>query len=48
MWDEFKSWASKPFRADMGIGGWFLFLGLLIVLTALWGLILKHVTEGIE
>lgn len=41
--DSFKQWLREPFRADMSALEWFFFIGLLIVLTALWGLILRHI-----
>lgn len=42
---DFKDWAARPFSADMSAAHWFLFLGLLIVLATLWGLILSTVRE---
>ncbi len=45
MWDDFKNWAAHPFSADMSALHWFLFLGLLIVLATLWGMILRTVKE---
>jgi hypothetical protein len=45
MWQDFKSWAAQPFSADMSAVHWFLFLGLLIVLAMLWGMILSTVRE---
>lgn len=36
-----KNWAKRPFTVDMHAGGWFLFLGLVAVITIAWGVILK-------
>lgn len=41
-WDNFKSWADAPFKASMSALDWFLFLGLLIFILALWRVILSH------
>jgi hypothetical protein len=45
VWDKFKAWASKPFSVDMTAGEWFLFIGLLIVIVALWNIILYRILE---
>lgn len=48
MLDGFENWLHQPFRADMSALDWFLFLGLLIIIMALWRLILVHITEAID
>jgi hypothetical protein len=45
MWQTFKDWAKKPFSVDMTAGEWFLFIGLLIVIMALWNIILFRITD---
>ena len=45
MWQKFKAWASEPFSVDMTAGEWFLFIGLLIVIIALWNIILFRISE---
>ena len=45
MWAKFKAWAAHPFSVDMSATDWFLFIGLLIVLLALWNIILFHITN---
>lgn len=45
MLEDFKAWYKQPFSADMSAAHWFLFLGLLIVLATLWGMILRTVRE---
>lgn len=41
MLENFKDWFARPFAADQSVTGWFLFLGLLIVITIIWGMILR-------
>ena len=45
MWQDFKSWYATPFTQDMSASGWFLFLGLLIVLAILWNMILRTIRD---
>lgn len=45
MWDRFKQWAQHPFSVDMTAGEWFLFIGLLIVIIALWNIILYRISD---
>lgn len=42
---ELKRWWAKPFDADMSVGGWFAFFGLLLVISVLWALVLREATE---
>lgn len=46
MFDDLKAWAAKPFSADMDALHWFLFLGLLIAMSVLWGLILSSIRRA--
>jgi hypothetical protein len=48
MMDEFRRLISQPFSADMTAVEWFLFIGLLIVIIALWNFILYHLTSAIR
>lgn len=48
MIEEFKAWLRQPFSADMDAAHWFYFFGLLIIISAAWGFILKHIERGIE
>ncbi|HNB00957.1 MAG TPA: hypothetical protein PLK61_04065 [Nitrosomonas sp.] len=36
-----KQWAARPFSQDMGIGHWFLFTGLVLVMVVLWNMVLR-------
>lgn len=46
MWENFKAWLAQPFREDMDALGWFCFFGLVIVISALWAIILRHIREA--
>jgi len=48
IWTGFKNWLAKPFSTDMDAFHWFLFFGLLIVISVGWTFILRHTTKGIE
>jgi hypothetical protein len=43
-----KQWWEHPFSVDMSVGQWFAFIGLLIVIAALWRIILGHILGGLE
>jgi hypothetical protein len=47
MWDSFKGWMTRPFSADMSAAEWFLFVGLVIVIMAVWRMIFMHLKEGL-
>lgn len=48
-WSEFKAWVAHPYPDEKpDAAHWFYFLGLLIVLSAAWGLILRTMREHIE
>lgn len=36
------NWFNQPFTSNMNAFRWFLFIGLLVVIVALWGIIMKH------
>lgn len=39
----FKDWLGRPYQAEMDAFHWFLFFGLLIAISVLWGLALRTV-----
>lgn len=45
MIDSIKEWYNKPFSEDMDVVGWFYFFGLVIAISVLWGLILRHIVN---
>lgn len=47
MWQEFKSWAAAPYQDDMDALHWFYFFGLLIVIAAAWGFILREIRQHV-
>jgi hypothetical protein len=43
--DKLKEWWSKPFSQDMDALHWFYFFGLIIAISAGWGMILRYITR---
>ena len=43
--DTFRDWLSRPFSADMDAFHWFLFFGLIIAISILWGFALRTVAN---
>lgn len=41
-------WWRQPFSADMSAPHWFLFVGLVLVIMALWQMILLHLFSGLK
>ena len=48
IWDKAKDWYSHPFKSDMDTKGWFLFIGLIVILMILWRMILSHLFEAVS
>lgn len=46
--ESLKKWWEKPFDTDMSVSGWFLFFGLLIVISVLWALVLRELKAVAE
>lgn len=47
-WNNFKTWAARPFSADMTAAEWGLFIGMLIVLVLIWNIVLFHLVRAIR
>lgn len=43
---DFKRWLEQPFDTKMTVLGWFLFFGLLILISFVWGFILSKTFRG--
>lgn len=43
--EEFRAWLKRPYNEDMDALHWFLFFGLLIAISILWGMALRVVSE---
>lgn len=50
MLDNFKAFLAAPYKGatNMSVLDWTLWIGLLLVILTLWGLVFNHVKEGIE
>lgn len=48
MWNDFKAWAAGPFSADMDAVHWFYFLGLVIVISLAWGMVIRAIQRAAE
>lgn len=40
--ESLKTWARQPYDETMDLGRWFLFAGLLMVITIMWTMIFKE------
>lgn len=45
MLSNFQSWLSQPFNSNMSAPKWFAFVGLLIAILIVWGIVLRHLRE---
>lgn len=43
--DDVKQAWQQPFRADMSAVNWFLFIGLILIILAMWRIVLNHILE---
>lgn len=41
MLDNLKNWLQHPYSADMSALHWFYFVGLMLLLGAAWGMVLR-------
>jgi hypothetical protein len=46
MFQGLKDWYNQPFNSSMTTTKWFLFIGLLLVLLAVWKVIIFHLQEA--
>ena len=46
IWQNFKSFIARPFSADMSAVNWFLFIGLLVIASLGWRIILGNLTRS--
>lgn len=45
VFSDFSAWLSQPFRKDMDVVGWALFVGLIVVLLVLWTSVLSRIID---
>jgi hypothetical protein len=43
MLSQIQAWLAQPFQSNQDTWHWFLFIGLLIVLAAVWHMVLRHI-----
>lgn len=48
MLNSFKAWYAKPYSADMNVTGWMLMLGLFMVGSLLWAMVLGHIRAAVD
>lgn len=50
MLDNFKQFFAQPWKgaSEMSVVDWFLWLGTILVLLAIWRLIFRHIEEGVS
>lgn len=49
-WNNLKAFYAQPFEgaSEMDVTDWFAFIGVLLVLLAIWNLIFYHIAEGLK
>lgn len=45
MLSDFRNWLDSPFNSGMSASRWFAFVGLLLAITILWGIVLRHMSD---
>jgi len=45
VFSRIAAWAQQPFKSEMDLGGWVLFVGLIIILAFAWTRVLNHIVE---
>lgn len=45
MLKEFTDWIKKPYASDMNAWHWFAFVGLILAIMMIWGLVIKRISE---
>ena len=48
MFDEIKEWLKQPYSDGMSVGGWFIFLGFVGVVSFAWAKIIKETISKFE
>ncbi len=46
--ERLEGWLMHPFKSDMSVMDWVLFLGLIVIAVFLWTRVMSHVTKGVE
>jgi len=48
MFANLKAWWNNPYSPSMSAVGWFLFIGLLLVVLAVWGIVTSHLRAAVD
>lgn len=40
---DLSTWAGKPYNSGQGLGGWFLWVGVLVVMVVAWTMIIHEI-----
>lgn len=43
-----KTWVAQPFNTQQSVTGWFLFLGLIMIICFAWNQILRFIVEAAQ
>jgi len=43
--EDVKRWAARPYKQDGNVLDWFLFFGLVILVTVAWSTIIKKIVD---
>lgn len=46
--EQFAEWTKKPYSDDLTVFGWFLFIGLVMVLTFLWASLIGQIKRAAQ
>lgn len=48
MLTKIKAWYAKPYSSDMNVTGWLLMVGLFMVGSLFWAMILGHIRAAVD
>ena len=47
LWARIKTWSASPYTSGMSVWGWFLFLGMLVLIFAAWAEIFGYIKKDV-
>lgn len=45
LFKDMADWSKEPFRSDMNLTGWLMFIGLIIVAIILWQQVIRFIID---